>query len=737
MIAGKGTLAAGLFAARRPVIAAITLGVLFSICALFLTQLTFDREVLRTFSSESRISRDYRQFLRQRGPDAPEIVILATSERPFSAGDYAQMRDIALEMELADHVTGVISPFSLRYPLDHEAFPGDPVFPVEIDSGEIDARLDLYSETVSRDRQLLDAEQETALIIASIDPDASDETIRAVHKEFEAIVSEMNRSAVSFTITGEAAIAIEIVDELRADLLVLNSAGGFLVLLFAIYYFRNIRMVAIAVIPPALGVAATLALFPVLGYPVTVISNVVPILALVLGLADNFHLVMRYLETDATKSNEERVVTAIRDVGPACAMTALTTAIAFSAVVITDNQQLREFAILGALSTIVSYLMVISGFAVLTRMLNPTEARTAGTLERIPVPGFVPWAVFNRQKAVVFAGIAIGIAAIGGYALTKPWFSIYENLPDTSSVRLASERAEEKFGGFYKIWAEYDTTGVNALATPAGWNRFRAVTETLERAAAGRSVISLATVSRWLGHPERPPDEKEYDELPEQIKAELGPAGSPVAHVIVLTGDPMRNEQVQATHDAIEEAANESGAQLVTGLPVLMRHEPLAMLRELSLSLLGACLIAVAVVAFAFRRPHLAVTLLLPNVLPLALTASALHVFKGGLINPAAALALTIAFGIAIDDSIHFINRYELERRLGRAVDHALEISLKETGRVMIATTLLISSGLLVTFTSGFPTVRQFGTMMIMTFASALVADLLLLPALLRYKWFR
>lgn len=737
MIAGKGTLAAGLFAARHPVIAAIALGALFSVCALFLTQLTFDREVLRTFSSESRISRDYRQFLRQRGPDAPEIVILATSERPFSAGDYAQMRDIALEMELADHVTGVISPFSLRYPLDHEAFPGDPVFPVEIDSGEIDARLDLYSETVSRDRQLLDAEQETALIIASIDPDASDETIRAVHKVFEAIVSEMNSSAVSFTITGEAAIAIEIVDELRADLLVLNSAGGFLVLVFAIYYFRNIRMVAIAILPPALGVAATLALFPVLGYPVTVISNVVPVLALVLGLADNFHLVMRYLETDATRSNEERVVTAIRDVGPACAMTALTTAIAFSAVVITDNQQLREFAILGALSTIVSYLMVISGFAVLTRMLNPAEARTAGTLERIPVPGFVAWAVFNRQKTVVFAGIAIGIAAIGGYALTKPWFSIYENLPDTNSVRLASERAEEKFGGFYKIWAEYDATGVNALATPAGWDRFRAVTETLERAAAGRSVISLATVSRWLGHPERPPDEKEYDELPEQIKAELGPAGSPVAHVIVLTGDPMRNEQAQATHDAIEEAANESGAQLVTGLPVLMRHEPLAMLRELSLSLLGACLIAVAVVAFAFRRPHLAVTLLLPNVLPLALTASALHVFKDGLINPAAALALTIAFGVAIDDSIHFINRYELERRLGRAVDHALEISLKETGRVMIATTLLISSGLLVTFTSSFPTVRQFGTMQIMTFASALVADLLLLPALLRYKWLR
>ncbi len=737
MIAGKGTLAAGLYAARHPVIAAIALGAILTACILLLTQLTFDRQILRTFASESKISRDYRAFLEQRGPDAPEIVILATSEHPFSADDYTQMRDIALEMELADHVTGVISPFSLRYPLNHEVFPGDPVFPVEIETEDVNARLDLYSQTVSRERQLLDAEQETALIIASIEPDVSDATIRAVHKVFKTIIAEMNSSPVSYTVTGEAAIAIEIVDELRADLLNLNLAGGFLVLLFAIYYFRNATMVAIAAIPPALGVAATLALFPILGYPVTVISNVVPVLALVLGLADNFHLVMRYLETDATKPNEERVVAAIRDVGPACAMTALTTAIAFSAVVITDNQQLREFAILGALSTIVSYLMVISGFAVLTRLLKPADARTAGTLERIPVPGFVPWTVFNRQKTVVFAGIVIGIAAMAGYALTKPWFSIYENLPDASSVRLASERAEEKFGGFYKVWAEYDTTGANALSTPAGWDRLRAVTETLEGASDGRSVISLATVSRWLGHPERPPDQKEYDELPAQIRAELGPASSPVAHVIVLTGDPMRSEKSEATHDAIEQAAQESGAQRVTGLPVLMRHEPLAMLRELSLSLLGACVIAVGVVAFAFRRPHLAVTLLLPNVMPLALTASALHVFEGGLINPAAALALTIAFGVAIDDSIHFINRYELERRLGRVVDRALEISLKETGRVMIATTLLISCGMLVTFTSGFPTVRQFGTMMIMTFASALVADLLLLPALLRYKWLR
>ncbi len=737
MIAGKGMLAPGLIAARHPLAGGLAMLVVLAATALMLSHLRFDDDVLRTFSSDSKISREYHQFLEKYGSNAPEFVVLVTSETPFTADEYTEMRDIALELELGDHASGVISPFSLRFPLGHAIHPGDPVFPLEIDTNDLNARLDLYAKTVSRNRQLLDRQQETALIIVGIEPVGSSKQVRPILDEIRHTIDAMNTTGVKYTVTGEAAIAIEIVDRLRHDLILLNATGGFLTLLFAIYYFRNLRMVIVAALPPAAGVAVTLALFPILGFPITVISNVVPVLALVLGLADNFHLVMRYLETDPARPTKERAVAVIADVGPACALTALTTAIAFLSIAFTDNQQLREFAIIGSVSTMASFLVVITGFSLLIRALEPTGVHMSGALHRIPVPAFFPWAVFNRQKTVVTAGVVLFALAFTGYALTKPYFSIYENLPDDSDVRWASEVAEEKFGGFYKVWAEYDTSGENALATQAGWNRLAAATKTLEHAAPRRSVISLATVSRWLGHPQSAPDAKEYEELPAQLKRELGPPGSDTTNIIVLTGDPMRTEAMEKSHDAIEKAAIDSGAKIVTGLPVLMRHEPLAMLRELSYSLLGACLLAVGVVAVAFRRLHLAATLLLPNLLPLALTTSALHLYSGGLVNPAAVLSLTIAFGVAVDDSIHYINRYELERRAGHAVDEALAISLKETGRVMIATTLLISTGLLVTFTSGFSTVRQFGFMLILTFASALIADLLLLPALLRYKWFR
>ena len=102
-----------------------------------------------------------------------------------------------------------------------------------------------------------------------------------------------------------------------------------------------------------------------------------------------------------------------------------------------------------------------------------------------------------------------------------------------------------------------------------------------------------------------------------------------------------------------------------------------------------------------------------------------------------AAVALTIAFGIAIDDCIHFINRYRLERLNGHPVDEAIQFAIDRTGRVMIATTLLISGGLLVTLLSPFIMVRLFGIMLILTFVTALLADLLLLPVLMRLKWVR
>ncbi|MEM9105742.1 MAG: MMPL family transporter, partial [Pseudomonadota bacterium] len=138
------------------------------------------------------------------------------------------------------------------------------------------------------------------------------------------------------------------------------------------------------------------------------------------------------------------------------------------------------------------------------------------------------------------------------------------------------------------------------------------------------------------------------------------------------------------------------------------------------------------VIAIAFRWPSLLILLLAPNIIPLAVAAAALHIIDGSHLTPTAVLALTIAFGIAVNDSIHFASRYRLELNHGLDQRTALLTSVSQTGRVMVLTTVLLCVGMLVTQFSVFAPVRLFGQMMMLSFILALVADLVLLPALLK-----
>ena len=163
-----------------------------------------------------------------------------------------------------------------------------------------------------------------------------------------------------------------------------------------------------------------------------------------------------------------------------------------------------------------------------------------------------------------------------------------------------------------------------------------------------------------------------------------------------------------------------------------MRHESIAIIDQLGLGLLIACLVSTVVIAGAFRGPSLVLVFLGPNIIPLVVAAAALHVLDTGHLTPTVVLALTIAFGIAVNDSIHCVTRYRLELERGLDRRSAVAAVICGTGRVIMLTSLLLSASMLITQFSVFEPVRLFGQMMIISFVLALVADLFLLPAFLK-----
>ncbi len=718
----------GHFAAHHPIIAAAILLIVIVVSALALPRLHFDDNVQRVFASRSET--------KESRTSGRNLVVLVESDTPFDAADFSAMRDFSLDLQLVDGVQFVLSPFSMRFSAGHPDYPGEAVFPFEIADDEIEARLDAYRASAPDVRPLISADGMSALVFVAIDGTIGRGKLRAKMNEIRTLSADFTGTGLIYELTGVDAIAFDIAGAIKTDLIQLNAAGCVISILLAYLIFATVRTTLVVVAPALVGALVSLALFVALGFPVTVLSNVVPILVLVLGIADSIHLTMHYLvETEG--SRRERLVQTISDVGPACALTALTTAIGFSAIGATNNAPLRELAILGASGVMASFLVVLVSFTLLAPFCKPPAKARRGFLMRAPVPAFVSRWALGRTRLVVILAALVTLGGLYSVSRTEMWFPLFQNMPEKSPVRLANDRIEQAFGGYFRLWIDIDITGENALETPEGWARMNRLVEAVEEAAPDYSVLSVVSAARWLGKPDQAPSAEELEKLDHSQRNQLFTPDGTRAHVIVFVPEPMRDHATLALHDAITEAARDAGAKRVYGFPAVLRHNALPMIRQLAEGLMGACIIAVIVVATAFRWPMLAPALLFPNVLPLALSAAALHIYNDSQVNPTAVLALTVAFGIAVDDSIHFANRYRLERSLGLSVDEALDIAICQTGRVMIITTVLIAAGVLVTLTSAFSTVRLFGLMLITTFFVALAADLLLLPAILRLKWFR
>jgi len=290
----------------------------------------------------------------------------------------------------------------------------------------------------------------------------------------------------------------------------------------------------------------------------------------------------------------------------------------------------------------------------------------------------------------------------------------------------ANDGIADGFGGVFQAWIE--------LPAEADWDALQAVTEAVEAVSPPGSVLAEPLFSRWQASSESRPSADALSILPKAFADRLRDPETGMHRIAVAVPEPMRDRAALKRYDALETAALDAGADRVIGLPAVMRHASIALIQQLALGLLLACLVATALIALAHRRPAFLVIVLATNLLPVLAVGAALHLLTDGQLNPTSVLALTIAFGVAVDDTTHVLNHHALARRAGMGAEAAIHQAMAQAGSAVIATTLILTAGLLATLTSGFFPVRLFGPMLILSLFAEVLADLVLLPAILS-KW--
>jgi predicted RND superfamily exporter protein len=505
---------------------------------------------------------------------------------------------------------------------------------------------------------------------------------------------------------------------------------------------RSLAAVVVVISGPALGVLWTVGLLAAVGEPLNLVNSVIFPLVLVIGLTDSVHLMFHVRRQRSLGSPRvAAVAAAIRHVGAACVLTSLTTAIAFASLATADLLVIRRFGLSCSAGVVLTFVAVIT----VNPLLSTTRLgdRLAAPKHRGKPFGDAPWLdgitawVVRHRWAVTVAGAVATLALLLVSSKLQPNVRIAQLLPATGEARKALDRCDVLFGGTLPVAAVVEWPPGQQLGSAEVLQTVAEVHEVLAAEPLLASPISLQSVLQTLPGTGRDPASR-FSELryvpEEKLKR-------------IVRTDQRRTMVLSRIRDVGTRISQPIFLSLENGLAEVQRRHPgfrislsgwvveasslgNAMVRNLVISLFMAVGITFAILSIVFRSLRIGLVSLLPNLFPLSLTA-AVMVLVGLPLHFTTATVFSVCFGIAVDDTLHFLTRYRQEISEGAGGREAIALSVRRIGRVLISTTVVVLTGMLVLFASDIASIRQFGLVFAVGMISALLADLVLLPAIL------
>ncbi len=751
---GFGIERVGLLSLRNPKTSIIVILLVSLVAALGLLKLKPAGSLGELFRSSSTEFANYQKLNKLFPTTEYDVMVLIKGKDLMRPQTLDDIRNIQLELEFADGVENVVSMFTMRGTPDKTGY-APPLFAADIPTGiEFDKlKKQIGEHPHIKDKFLSKADkdgEQVALMVVSLKEGSTATGVlsKVIDGLHETIKENAEPAKLHYLMTGSPVMQLEVRKSIKHDRITFNVIGFTFGVFISLYFFRRPTLVFISSICPAFAVLWIMGLLGHVGQPINTFINVLPPLIMVITLSDAMHMVFSILKgMRAGKSKYDAVKESILSVGPACVLTSLTTTIALLSMALTDSADIKAFALAAAGGTLMAFFAVITLVPTLSMLLIKDEK---SFLEEKDT-GFNPllWLeqlcvkltsfVIPRWRQLAVIGISVGIIFTILHTQLDARYRLSDQVPDADDTLLAMDLIDAKLSGAQKI---------NILVTwPDGMSYhspkvMEAIGEThrlLEHQSKINNVSSLETMRLYLKKElgqENPTAFKEYvDKLPDHLSARYLNLDERTA---LVSGQIKNLEAAQVApilhkiEPALDVLRQEfPGLEFTTaGLAVVSALQSTNMINTLNQGLMLAIIIVIILLGVAFRSLDAALLSIVPNLFPIVSVGAILYLFGEGL-QFASVMGLTVAFGLAVDDTIHFLNRYELEQRKAGTVESHVRNTLSHIGPVLILTTLVLLCGLSVTSLSDLPVTRLFGQLSMATLASALVADLLILPAII------
>ena len=522
------------------------------------------------------------------------------------------------------------------------------------------------------------------------------------------------------------------------------------------FFFRSYRATFITLLVVMVGVTWAFGFIGLFRFEITVLSALIPPLIIVIGVPNAVFLINKYQQEIKKHGQQAKALQrVIAKVGNATLMTNITTASGFATFVFVKSDLLREFGILASVNIISIFILALLIIPIIYSFMPLPKKKHLNHLEKKWIENVVDWMermVRNQRITIYFATVIVLVLSIIGVYKIKVSGSLIEDMPKSTSFYKDIKFFEKEFGGIMPLEILIDTkkdNGVMKLSTLKKMDKINEVIESFPELSKPISVVNLVKYSKqayYLGNPKyyQLPTTQEQGYIFAYTKNTNSDVGM-LKNFVDSTGRYARittfmkdigtdkmdviQERLKAVVD--KEFPADKYTVSITGKALVFIKGTNYLITNLVFSLSLAIVLIALFMAWMFRSPQMIAISLLPNILPLLITAGLMGFFDIP-IKPSTILVFSIAFGISVDDTIHFLAKYRQELMANQwKIKPSVYAALRETGVSMFYTSIVLFFGFLVFTLSSFGGTIALGGLVSITLLLAMVSNLLLLPSLL------
>ena len=624
---------------------------------------------------------------------------------------------------------------------------------------------------VAEDADLLSAgfeEMESEHNVATERTFLSDEENSEVVAAVMQLVEQYQSDDFPMEVAGSPVVMEVLKKSMQTDMRRFTITMVGIIFAFLFVMFRRASGVFAPLMVVILSLLATIALMGLSGVPLKLPTQILPSFVLAVGIGDSVHILsIFYRRFDHTGDRNEAIAYALGHSGLAVVLTSLTTAaglFSFSTAELGAVAELGMFGSAGVLFAMLyslTLLPLLLAIVPLKRRFNVDQQQGADSddnthssmLDRL-LDKMVHFAT-NHSTTVVFVSLLLFIVAVAGITQLQFKHDVMKWFPEDQSVRVATEHLDRDLNGTISVEVLVDSGSEAGLYDPqviASLARLQDGLETLgegEAALQAGKRISVVDVLRETNQALNE-NRAEFYTVPQEREL--------IAQELLLFensgSDDLENlvdSQLQTARLTLRLPWREAGAYAsivddvqqridgafadgvearITGLMMIFARTLSAMMSSMAQSYTIAAFVITAMMILLVGHIRLGLISMIPNLLPIIIVLGVMGLW-GLRLDAFTMLIGSIALGLAVDDTVHFMHNFQRYYRMSGDTVEAITHTLHTAGRAMVVTTIVLSLGFLIFMRSEMNNLLNFGALTGLAIVLALLADLLLAPALM------